>query len=338
MTRTVSERPPAKDKPDSVQEVEILILPDKNLKTALPKDITPKVKSQLSTINPDNVEKQREYIHHVLKEVEGKLILASESALSERLRDLRDVALEAFVRSFEVVPALGSDLVKFCREYLPEPSEKKPKVKSKALITAIQKLSSVGQKNVQKTIDSISSRAPTERNAAERITKQFPKGSGAESSSAATKGIKIADVASPGTQIDYAALEKQFLQSNSNDKNTIISRLGQRLLALDKSSDQSQDEKSSALQTITRLIVQELNASEATENKIRQLALIIEEASKNPDSPLSIIALDQLKDLTQTGYLGVLGRFKAAPKGTFTKRQRMSFTEDLLKLFSDKFN
>jgi hypothetical protein len=338
MTRAVS----SKEKEDVMTKVMepiqtdgILVFPDKSLETTLSKTMIPRVKERLAIITPENVREQRNYIENVLDAVETKLYYITENAKVTKLKELRDVALEAFVTSFEVAPAVGSELVKFCREYLPESSEKRPKLKSKALITAIQRLSKAGRDNVEKTIGSISSSAQTDKIAAQRIIKQFPKGTETKSPSAATKGIKIADIASLGTQIDYEALEGQFSQATSNDKNTIILQLAQRLRELNNNSNQSPGEKSSALKTITRLIVQELNAGKATENKIRQLALIIEEASKNPESKS---VLNQLKDLNKDSYIGVLTRFKASSAESFTKKQQMLFTEILPRLIPDKFN
>ena len=339
MTRAVSSKEDVMRKVmEPIQTDGILVFPDKSLETMLSNTMIPKVKERLANITVENVREQREYIENVLEAVENKLFHITESAKVTKLKDLRDVALEAFVRSFEVAPAVGSELVKFCREYLPEPSEKRPKLKSRALITAIQKLSKAGRDNVEKTIGSISSSAQTDKIAAQRITKQFPKGTETKSPSAATKGIKIADIASLGTQIDYEALERQFSQATSNDKDTIISQLAQRLRELNNNSNQSPGEKSSALKTITRLIVQELNAGKATENKIRQLSLIIEKASKNPESQISKSVLNQLKDLKKDSYIGVLTRFKASSAESFTKKQQMLFTEILPKLIPDKFN
>jgi hypothetical protein len=157
----------------------ILVFPDKGLETTLSGTMIPKVKERLANITAVNVKKQRDYIENVLEAVENKLCYTEDKANVKKLKELRDVALEAFVRSFEVDLALGSQLVKFCRDYLPDASEKRPKLKSKALIPAIQKLSQVGQENVRKTIKSISSNAPTDRITAQRITKQFPKNRGA---------------------------------------------------------------------------------------------------------------------------------------------------------------
>jgi hypothetical protein len=139
----------------------------------------PKVKDRLAIITAENVREQRQYIGNVLEAVEDKLFSITEKANVKKLKELRDVALEAFVRSFEVDLALGSQLVKFCRDYLPDASEKKPRFKSRALITAIKNLSAKGQENVQKTVDSISRSTPTDKIAAQRITKQFPKNRGA---------------------------------------------------------------------------------------------------------------------------------------------------------------
>jgi hypothetical protein len=334
MTRTASAEPLEEGKPDSKSMVEILILPHKNLKTTLRQDITPKVKSQLSTIDPGNVEKQREYIHHVLQAVEEKLVHGSEPNLSESLRDLRDIALEAFVRSFEVAPARGSELVKFCQDYLPDASEKKPKLKSKALIAAIKNLSAKGLHNVQKTLDSANVLPPSDKKSAARITMYLPKGGEALP---VGKAIQIARLNSLDTKVDYTALWKRFSAASKPDKNEIITQLARRLKALDGSRKPSGREKSLALNAITRMIVQELNAGRGTEDKIRQLALIIDQVAAHKSSSLSKVALEQIKNLNSRSYEGVLQMFEFSTTTNFSDKHRKLFVEALPKLLPDKF-
>lgn len=173
MVRRNEQRNGTERSPDSFQreaDFNGINLPQKGIEKAL-QGIIPEVAKRLATLTPDNVLKEREFIFETVAQVEGRLLYAEESKVVNLLKNLRAVALAAFVRSFEVAPPSSADLVKFCLDYVPDPRLKKGSdttIKVKGLTAEIEELSQVGAANVRHVVGEIQ-KGRRDRLSAEKI-------------------------------------------------------------------------------------------------------------------------------------------------------------------------
>jgi hypothetical protein len=128
--------------------------------------------ARLAVLTPENVREQREFIEDTVKDVESQLVYCHDGRVTNILKELRAVALGAFVRSFVVAPPSAVELVKFCQEYVPDARLRKDSdttITVRGLLDEIRKLPRRGSDHVRAVVAAIPVAAGSQKKIAERI-------------------------------------------------------------------------------------------------------------------------------------------------------------------------